>query len=298
MNKIMIIQSIFGLFPCKVGKDDGKVKFSFYIWIYSFLLHAGISLTNLYLIKFVLFGDGAIKTFQDTRAACIMLQTLNLKIVYIASAVVVHCDRQKYARFFNKLNNVDRRVQILRRQANQSEIKTLIYIHIGLFVSYFVIYFILKLNFSSTAEIASSIIFGIEITTITFISYFIRAIASVLNNGMEAVISALGEVSINNSNDNVKTISECIQTFGELFYCKEQLSKIFGYQLFLSFWFDFMSISLFLYLLTWSLSIMISVTQFSTIIWQVLITLLVYAIPHITKEIVLVHEMNKFGQKV
>lgn len=105
-------------------------------------------------------------------------------------------------------------------------------------------------------------------------------------------------MSYNDSHKNVGTISECLLIFGELSSCKELLSKIFGFQLFLIFCVDFVRISIFLYLLSYAISTSLSSKRVTQIIGPIISDLIVYIIPHVIRQLLLVHEMEQLGEKV
>lgn len=295
MTKVLIIQSIFGLFPLKINND--KVEFSYFKWIYSFILHGIISTTYSYVVIFHLLQDGLQTVFRDTRIACVFLQIMNLNLVYEISIVGILMKTRKCAKLFNNLNNMERKVERFRKPADNSE-QNIFRVHFIIFVAYFVFYFVLKLNINSAVGLVSSICFAFAIMSVTLISFFIRLIASILNNRMEVIISTLDEMSLNSSNKDVKAISECFLTFGELSHCKELLSKVFGFHLFSFFCFDFIGISIFLYLLSWGVSSQLGSNTLGDLFWPIVLDLLVFIVPYVFKEFLLVHEMDKLGQKV
>lgn len=293
----MIIQSIFGLFPYKTNMNNDKVQFSFLTWIYSFILHCSISITHLGMIIYLEFQDKFQIVFESTSEASNILQILNLKMVYDVSMVVILSNRRKYAKLLNHLNNVDRKVERFLVQGDKQE-KRILYLHFLIYATYLVLNFIVKLELSSPGEFIMSIVFGFEIITLTFISFFIRFIAAILNNRMKAILTFLSRMQSNNLRINKPTISECILIFSDLSLCKELLSTIFGFQLFLIFSFDFITISTYLYRMSRYIAKVLSTTQLSYLIWEILMGILIYLIPHVTREVMLIHEMDKLSQNV
>lgn len=177
MNVIFTIQSLFGLFTCKINND--KVQFSFVAWIYSFVLHVTITTTYLYMLNAYVLQDGLQIVFRDTTAACWFLQFASSILVYVASITGILFNTKKYARFFNTLNDVDRKVERYRRQGDKSE-KKIFFAHFIITATFFLFYFLLNFNINSAAEMVSSICYGFVVLTIAFVTFFIRFIASIL----------------------------------------------------------------------------------------------------------------------
>ncbi len=296
-NKAFIIQTLFGLFPYRINTENGRVEFHLFAWIYSIILHCTISVGYLSVIVSFVNQEGIRKMFLDSRIACRFLQILNLEFVYFGTVLGILFDIRKYAKFFNKMNKVDRKVDKHRKQSDDSEAR-LLNAHALICVIYFLLYFTTRLSFISTAEVVSSFCYTFKILAITFVAIFLRQIASTLNNKMEVVISALDVMSQENCK-NVQTISECITIFSELSHCKQLLSTIFGLQLFLSFFFDFIGVTIILYLSSSNVAIVPNSRILSyTLYIDVFIRVLLYVLPVIVKEILLVLEMDKLGQTV
>lgn len=116
--------------------------------------------------------------FQNTATACAFLQLMVLKLIYDSSIVNILYNRKRYVTFFNKINSTDQMVASLRREADKWEIRSLFYLRFTIVVSYVLIYFLFNLNFNSLVSLMWQICLGIQVISITLISYFIKAIAA------------------------------------------------------------------------------------------------------------------------
>lgn len=290
LNKILIVQSLFGLFPFKMNANNGKVEFCFFKWIYSIVVYGTISAASFYiLINYTLRDFHAV--FDNIAVTSKFLQIVNLEVVFAASIVGILFNRRKFVKFYNNLNAVDRKVERFRKPTDKSE-KNLFHVYSLVFVFNFVLYFFVKLNLAAPVYLINSICVGLKIFALTLISLFIRSISSVLNNRMDIIVSTLGGMASGNFKKNIREIDECIRIFDELWHCKDSLSNVFGIHLLLFFCYDFIGMATFYYVLS---------TSFSYVVWPilpVLIKTLMYMVPYALKEVLVVVEMDKLGQQV
>lgn len=294
LNKILLIQSVLGLFPYKINKRNDKIEHCLLLWFYSFLLFCTVAITLAYIETVYVLKDGIIVMFRDIATACTFGNFLCLKLIYNCCAIDILYNRKKYSMFLNMLNSVDRTL----KPVDKLEIKKLFGLHIVILVSNFVIYFVFNLSVYSVPSLIWSICNGIQVIAITLKTFFIKAIASIISNRMEIVVSMLNEIPLNDLKNNIVTIAEGVQTFSKLTYCKERMSKVFGLQLFFTFFFDFTVISILMYPLLLSVQSFSNTTELSKSLWSIIGQFSLFILPHIVKDILLVHEMDKLGQKV
>lgn len=297
LNSILIIQSIFGLFPFKVNPDNDKVELCFCRWVYSVIVHGMLSTAYLFILINYALQDGFHDLFDNTQLTSRFLQIVNLELSYFASIVGILLNTRKYAKFLNNLNYVERKVEKFRKSTDKLE-RNLSYVYVFIIVLHSALYFVLKLNLNSAVQLMYSICFGLKILAITLIAIFITSISAILNNRMDVIISTLDEMSANNFKKNITKINECILIFDELWCCKGSLSKLFGLNLFFLFCYDFIGISIFLYLLASDASHIWSSNQANHLVWLILLNILVNVVPYVIREILVVHEMDKLGKKV
>lgn len=77
------------------------------------------------------------------------------------------------------------------KHTDKAEIARIFYIQVSIIVYYIVIYLFFTLEFNLLVDIMWSIGIGIQVVSLTLISYFIKAIVSIINNRMEIIVSTL-----------------------------------------------------------------------------------------------------------
>lgn len=196
LNKIVIIQSVLGLFPYKINKHSDKVEYCLSIWFYSILFFCTVSIMSAYTYVEYVLDNGITGIFHDTMIACKFGQFLSLKLIYDCCIIDILYNRKKLATFFNKLNNVDHIIESLVENSlnvAKAEIARIFCIHVFIIVLYFVIYLLFTLQYS----VMWSITLSIQVISLTLLSYFIKGIVSIISNRMEIIILTLNRIPLN-----------------------------------------------------------------------------------------------------
>lgn len=298
LSKISKFVFYFGISPFSFNKNTNKYECSIHTLIYTLSYFLLISITIIYLFASYL-SDGIrhFLRFQTTFTSLTLLLQSTIMIMFFTTTINLMVKRQKHANFLNNLIELDSTLLKSNIKTNSDDLLTLHKQHIFIAVYYstvIVIDLIININeMQIFRHLLWSSLQILQNVSLAMVGYYIRCFAIILHHRCNPIFEYLD--FIGNELLYTQYYHECLakvmkgfELFDEVMDLKNQLSSIYGVQIFLNSAFDFIMLTISVY------GILCYQTQNTFILYY----FVMYNLPHAIHCILLVLALDTLADQV
>lgn len=297
---ILKIQSIFGLTPFRYNKTSKKFELNCLNSIQSLVCYFTIS-TSVILCT-ILYQYNGETNLNNTANWSVFSQDAVILATYNGAMINLFFIRKDHVHFLNKLTDISLKMKIelsVKRVTSPTFYRKCFYLQISN-----IAFSIFLLGNEIGREVQTerfkwstfvwTVLYSTEITAQTLILFYIGCLTVVLIKHFEIIFLKLTEITNIQSDLNnqiSKDLIVCINLFEELIFLKDNFSKLFGHQLLLIFFYEFVNTTISIYfILLYSIETSLSLSS--------IYLFLLFVIPHILMLIFLIHFMHKLADVV
>lgn len=292
LSKIIKVLLLFGISPYFFNEKSKKFECSKCASLYTlfYFLMNFLAITYLTVVHFSYGGD------VFSILALLKNATVTITFCSVMLDLVLNC--QKYANYLNSLIQLDTKLgKLINVNCHTTHLMPM---QIGVIVCFFLTGFLLDLiiyrDEMEKFQHAWNVTCFFQGISITLMACYVRCLAIILHRRSVGIIDRLDSIGHDlqfpvgiNEQKVSERIRACVDAFDDLMTLKNQLSDIFGVQLFLMSTFDFIILTISVYCLLYF---------FHYQNFQLLFYWFAFNVPHAIKCVLVVSALDKLANQV